>query len=175
MDIRFKRGNGGEGIFLEAYEIEPVRQKPSIPRVQALLLVATVFTTMVAGAMQAGVNPFSDPLQIYRGIPFSATLLTILGVHEMGHYFTSRKWGVRATLPYFIPAPSFIGTFGAIIRLKSQIPNRKALVEIGAAGPISGFILAVLASIIGLGLSPVVKTSELAGGISLGGSILFSF
>ena len=113
---------------------------PPEPRswVNALLFAGTIITTMAAGAMQAGVNPFSHPELLYKGIPFSATLLLILGVHECAHYLAARRWGVRATLPYFIPVPPplfMIGTMGAFIKLRSSIPNRNALVDMGASGP----------------------------------------
>jgi membrane-associated protease RseP (regulator of RpoE activity) len=106
-------------------------------------------------------------------LPFSLTLLAILGTHEFGHYWMSRHHGVAVTLPYFIPAPSFIGTFGAFIRIKSLIPNRRALFDIGVAGPIAGFVVAVPAIIIGLALSEVRPSAELTG-IGLGSSIFFN-
>src|ERR1700675_3080272 len=90
--------------------------KPSY-RTPIILFTLTVFTTLLAGATQQGVNPFREPLLLLKGIPFSFTLLAILLTHEFGHYFTSRYHKVPATLPYFIPAPSFIGTFGAFIRM----------------------------------------------------------
>src|SRR5712692_10042720 len=75
-----------------------------------VLFLATLVTTTVAGAWQADADFLSDPWQIVAGLPFAVTLMSILLVHEMGHYLTSRYHGVKATLPYFIPAPSFIGT-----------------------------------------------------------------
>jgi membrane-associated protease RseP (regulator of RpoE activity) len=96
-------------------------------------------------------------------------------VHELAHYFAGRKWGIEVTLPYFIPAPfPPIGTFGAVIRMKSSIPNRKALVDVGVAGPLAGFVLAVAASIYGLTQSAVMPlggTENIA--ITLGESLLF--
>ena len=92
-----------------------------------------------------------------EGIPFAATLLAILTVHEFGHYFAARKWGVKASLPYFIPLPyiSFLGTLGAVIRIRSPIPHKRALLDIGAAGPLAGFVVAVAACCIGLPQSEV--------------------
>ncbi|MEK6613700.1 MAG: site-2 protease family protein, partial [Candidatus Binatota bacterium] len=89
------------------------------PWLHILLFLLTLITTTMAGAMQNGVDPLSNPWQIYSGLPFAVTLITILLVHEMGHYLMSRHHGVQATLPYFIPAPSFIGTFGAFIKMTS--------------------------------------------------------
>jgi membrane-associated protease RseP (regulator of RpoE activity) len=93
------------------------------------------------------------------GIPFSFTLMLILFAHEMGHYLYCRYYGVNATLPFFVPFPSLFGTMGAFIRIKSPIRSRAALFDIGIAGPIAGFVLAVVGLIVGLVLSkpmPVV-------------------
>lgn len=134
-----------------------------IPRRQLLLhfflLIATLVTTFLAG-----------------GLAFGVTLILILGAHEMGHYLITRKWGVSATLPYFIPAPPpFIaGTFGAFIKMKSPIPNRRVLLEIGAAGPIAGFVVCIPALIIGLSLSEI-REPGFQPGFSFGSSIALSF
>jgi membrane-associated protease RseP (regulator of RpoE activity) len=158
----------------EQYTAKPLRKVPVVPRINLLLLCATIVTTTIAGAFWAGVDLTAHPLQIYRGFLFSLPLLVILGVHEMGHYLTSRRWGVRATLPYFIPAPSLIGTFGAFIKMKSPMPNKRALVEIGAAGPIAGFVVAVIVSMIGIKMSTAVPASEVKAGLSLGEPLIFS-
>jgi len=118
-----------------------------------------------------GVNPLKNPLLIFKGIPFSVTLMLILGIHELGHFTFARKHNVDATLPYFIPAPTFIGTFGAFIKMRSPIRKRLALVEIGAAGPIAGFIVALPALFIGISMSDIVeKTGEV--GMRLGDSLI---
>ncbi|GAG91908.1 unnamed protein product, partial [marine sediment metagenome] len=88
------------------------------------------------------------------------------------HYFASKRLGIDATLPYFIPFPHFIGTFGAVIKVKAPITNKKALLEIGAAGPLVGLIFAIPAVVIGLKLSTVIPVEE--GGLGLGSSILFN-
>ena len=113
-------------------EFVPPWPAPKPPRLMLHLglLLATVVTTVIAGAIQQGVNPLSDPGLLYKGIPFSFTLLLILGTHEMGHYLVSRRHHLDVTLPYFIPAPPIpfiIGTFGAFIRIRSPIK--------GQAGP----------------------------------------
>ncbi|MBN2602076.1 MAG: site-2 protease family protein [Candidatus Marinimicrobia bacterium] len=142
-----------------------------IPRINLLLFIATIFTTLFAGALMEGVNPLASPLTLFQGVPFSVTLLLILGVHETGHFLLARKNHVDATLPYFLPAPTIIGTFGAFIKMRSPVRRRRALVEIGAAGPIAGFLVAVLALFIGLSLSTVTpKLTEM--GVQLGESIL---
>ncbi len=148
-----------------------------ISLVHVILFIATFSTTLAAGALQAGVNIFKEPERILEGLPFAATLMTILLVHELSHYITSKKHHTEATLPYFIPAPSIIGTFGAFIKMKSPIITRKALIDIGASGPIAGFIVSISASIIGLSMSKVtpLQTIESMPAISLGDSLLFSY
>jgi len=135
--------------------------------VNLLLLGATIFSTLLVGARLeynfihdlpafpdvAGFYPtvrelfplhwlVTAPSRLWLGIPFCATLMSILLAHEMGHYLCCRHYGVQATLPYFIPAPTLIGTLGAFIRIKSPIRSRAALFDIGIAGPIAGFSLA---------------------------------
>ena len=103
-----------------------------------------------AGAMQQGVDPLSSItalVHLVEGIPFAATLLLILTVHEFGHYFAAQRWGVKASLPYFLPLPyiSFLGTLGAVIKIRSPIPHKRALLDIGASGPLAGFVVALVA------------------------------
>ncbi len=145
------------------------------PFVHLLLFILTLLSTLFVGAMQTGVDLLKEPVKLYKGVPFSLTLMTILLSHELSHYFTSKKHGIKATLPYFIPAPTIIGTFGAFIKMKSPIVTRKALIDIGASGPIAGFIISVLAAIIGLQMSEVVPIAKTRGVLNLGDSILFSF
>lgn len=92
------------------------------------------------------------PSILFEGIAFSTSLLSILFAHEMGHYLTCRRYGVDATLPFFIPAPPLFlaGTFGAFIKIRSAIPSRRALFDIGLAGPLAGFAVALPISVIGL-------------------------
>ena len=99
---------------------------------------------------------FKDPQIISLGVLYSAVLITILLGHELGHYLTCRRYGINATLPYFIPAPTLIGTLGAFIKIKSPITRKRQLFDIGAAGPLIGFILALPALFIGMSLSKVV-------------------
>lgn len=151
------------------------------PYLHLFLFTLTFISTLIAGTLQKGINILKEPFRVYEGLPFSLTLLTILLGHELSHYFASMKHNTKATLPYFIPAPpviSPIGTFGAFIKMKSPIITRKALVDIGASGPIAGFLLSVIALIIGLNHSEVVSVTEAkdtAISVSLGNSILFSF
>ena len=122
-----------------------------------VLLGSTLFTTYLAG-----------------GKLYALSLFLILGAHEFGHYFAGVKNGIRTTLPLFIPAPPglfLLGTFGAMIVIKDPIPNRRVLMEIGVAGPIAGFIVAVPTLIIGLFLSEIVPQTG-QGGFSFGSSII---
>jgi membrane-associated protease RseP (regulator of RpoE activity) len=162
--------------FPPADESVAPRRAPRVPLIHIVLFVATFVTTAMAGAFQVGADPLSDPLSIRAGFPFAVTLLSILLIHELGHYFLSRVHGVRATLPYFIPAPPIlIGTFGAFIRMKSPPPSRRALFDVGAAGPWAGLLVAIPAVLVGLRLSEVRPLAMNEGGLVLGDSILFSF
>jgi len=151
---------------------------PKISRIHWVLFISTIFTTLLAGAMMEGASVFNNPLDILKGFPFSMTLMLILGTHEFGHYYYAQKHKVEATLPYFLPAPPFlflIGTFGAFIKIKSPIYKKDALLQIGAAGPIAGFIIAVPALLIGLKLSNVVEKVDINNAIMLGDSLLMKF
>ncbi|HEX3012822.1 MAG TPA: site-2 protease family protein [Methanobacterium sp.] len=112
------------------------------------LFLVTIVTTVSAGYL-LGRN-------IWDGIAFSISLLAIVGFHETAHYFAAKKHGVKATLPYFIPAPTLIGTFGAVINVKSAIPTKNALFDLGVSGPIAGFIVTIPVLIIGIFLSNLV-------------------
>lgn len=149
-----------------------------LPLIHIALFVTTCATTLLAGAIYEGVNPFAHPGRIWAGLPFAATLMTILLFHEFGHYFAARANGVSATLPYFIPVPPLqnvltIGTMGAFIKMTSPITSRRALVEIGSSGPIVGFVVSVIASAIGLSMSRVVILSAGQQSLVLGESLLF--
>ena len=151
--IRFEHG---EHII---YIIKkPKSKKRKSVWINIILLVATVFTTTLAGALQwididqaDWINMFSFTYLWQGFIFFSVPLLLILGVHEMGHYYASKKHHVDASLPYFIPLPPpfLLGTFGALISTREPIPNRKALLDIGIAGPLCGFLVAIPVSLIG--------------------------
>jgi membrane-associated protease RseP (regulator of RpoE activity) len=140
----------------------------------ALLLLLTLFTTLVVGArlqynflhnlpafsLDDSTLPmfplgwiWEQPARLLLGVPFSATLMLILLAHEMGHFLYCVRYGVHATLPFFIPAPTLIGTLGAFIRIKSPIRSRAALFDIGIAGPIAGFVVALITLLFALTLS----------------------
>lgn len=170
IDVEYKvQGEGPGGIHRP-----PQKKKPN-PRINIILFAATLFTTTYAGALMALGHPGRALSEIYQGLPFSITLLTILLFHEFGHYFMARKHHVEATLPYFIPAPSIIGTFGAVIKMRSPLYSKKSLLDIGATGPLAGVVVAIPAVIIGLQRSEIRPVSGIESGIGLGESLLFSF
>jgi membrane-associated protease RseP (regulator of RpoE activity) len=140
--------------------------------INILLFLLTVISTTIAGA-ESGDSIIEI---ILTGLPFSLTIMTILLSHEMGHYLTARYFGVKATLPYFIPFPSIIGTMGAVIKLKSSITERRVLLYIGAMGPIAGFIVSLFAAVIGIYLSEVKPIPVSSDGMTLifGDSLLSS-
>ena len=178
---------------VEYYHPAQVLAVPPLARprywLHGLLLFATVLTTLIVGArMQfnflnglpafyAGDDSVSifpvgwallHPAHLLLGIPFSLTLMLILMAHEMGHYLYCRRYGVSATLPFFIPFPTLIGTLGAFIRIRSQIRSRSELFDIGIAGPIAGFVVAVVVLASGLGFSKAMS----APGVVLDNSFL---
>ncbi len=147
------------------------------------LFLLTVFTTLWAGAYQAYAGPARGPVSflleypetLWRGIPFAATLMLILVTHELGHYLLSRWHHVPASLPLFIPGPPhFIGTFGAVIRMRGPILHRRALFDVGVAGPLAGFVVAVMALVVGLQWSTVVDRAATYG-LQLGEPLLLQF
>jgi membrane-associated protease RseP (regulator of RpoE activity) len=142
------------------------------------LLAVTALTTTVAGAFWQGLDPIDEPRLLVQGLPFAATLLTILLVHEAGHYLMCVRHRVSASLPYFLPAPPNIfplGTFGAFIRIRARFPDRRALFDVGAAGPLAGFVVALAATVIGLGRSTVLPEPPSIHALELGDSVLTSF
>lgn len=149
------------------------------PWTNLVLFLLTVLTTLAAGAIMERPEIISNlsliisnPLLILNGWPFAVPLLSILLCHEFGHYIESKINGIKVSLPYFIPGPTILGTFGAVIRSKSPFKNRKNLLDVGAAGPIAGFVVAVIVVILGLSYSQVVEKVPQAS-ISLGDSLIF--
>jgi len=149
----------------------------SVPWTNVLLFIATLLTTFWAGITYGPPLPSPTVLDLLlKGAMYALPLLAILLCHEMGHYLTARRHGVKVSLPFFLPVPSFegglnVGTLGAIIRMRSKPPTPSALLEIGAAGPLAGMAVAVPLLIVGLWLSPVLPFPK--GGIVEGDSILY--
>jgi len=176
----------------EVWVIERPRQRYWL---HALLFVLTVFTTLVVGARMQhnfdhGQSVFAldesslpwfplmwvaaHPSRLLMGVPFSATPMLILLAHEMGHYWMCKYYRVSATLPFFIPFPTLIGTMGAFIRIRSPIRSRVALFDIGVAGPIAGFALALTVLPFALGMSHADRFPGMMGHrIQVGYPIIF--
>ncbi|ADB57753.1 site-2 protease family protein [Archaeoglobus profundus] len=112
--------------------------------INLVLLIATFASTTVMGA------GMFERFDLIGGITYSVAIMFVLGFHEMGHYIFARKWGMRTSLPYFIPFPSIIGTLGAVIKHRGRIPNRKALFDVGVSGPLFGIFASMLVTYIGL-------------------------
>jgi len=148
-------------------DIAPRRRR--LPWLNGVLLLATIGTTVLSGAGFAGYSGDGIPGLLLAGLSYSTAILAILLAHEMGHYLQARAWRVDSTLPYFIPMPSSFGTLGALIRLRSPIPSRDAVLDIGAGGPIAGAIVAVPLYAWGLAHSEVRAVGEMA--VSNTGSI----
>ncbi len=180
----------------EYYRPVPVyiapRRRRSRTWLYVLFFLLTVLTTLIVGArmelnFQKNLPPLSlddnflsvfpwalyHPSRLALGIPFSFTLMLILFAHEMGHYLYCRYYGVNATLPFFVPFPSLFGTMGAFIRIKSPIRSRAALFDIGIAGPIAGFVVAVVALIVGLTLSKPLPPVFLPPDLEFGYPLIF--
>ncbi|SNZ17223.1 Peptidase family M50 [Natronoarchaeum philippinense] len=133
-----------------------------VPWTNIVLFLATVVSTLLVGAAWYQIDVTSGPLAVLRAWPFAAAVMGVFGVHEMGHYVMSRYHGVRASLPYFIPVPTLFGTMGAVIKMKGQMPDRKALFDIGVAGPLAGLAATFVVTIIGLQLEPVATVEPAA-------------
>jgi membrane-associated protease RseP (regulator of RpoE activity) len=141
------------------------------------LFIVTAVSTLAAGAQFAAAyaanqnpaldsffsdyfRPFTDPRLFLSGIPFAMTLMGILLAHEHGHFFACRHYQINATYPYFIPAPTLIGTLGAFIRIRSPIFNRRALFDMALAGPLVGFLIAVPALAVAILVSKTIPAPD---------------
>jgi membrane-associated protease RseP (regulator of RpoE activity) len=160
----------------EAFPARPVAAAPAgrLPVLNIVLFLLTALTMTLAGALQMGIDPITEPALLVRGLPFAATLMAILATHEAGHYLMCVRYGISASLPYFLPGPPLpAGTFGAFIRIRSRFPDRRALFDVGAAGPLAGFVTALVATVYGLSHSTVLQTAPDAP-IVLGDSLLMT-
>jgi membrane-associated protease RseP (regulator of RpoE activity) len=153
-----------------------------------LFAITMLTTTIVGSALQydfdrnlqfdvehsfaAYTRAFRHPTEMLAGLPFSLTLATILLAHEFGHYLTAVYYRVDASLPYFLPAPSITGTFGAFIRIRSAITSKRVLFDIGVAGPLAGFVFLLPALAVGLAFSKVIPGIGHQGSIHFGVPLL---
>ena len=166
IPYRYRHLNN-DGIYIpeineSSEEILPrPKEKPKNkkPWINLVLFITTFITTTLAGAHSGDTTVEF----LISGLPYSVTLMLILGTHEMGHYLAAKRFGVDATLPFFIPFPSIVGTMGAVIKTRTPIPHTKALFYIGVMGPIPGFVVSLAASVIGIYLSQVQPLPESTG------------
>lgn len=187
-------GNGQGRLPLEVLEMRfppqaempPYRRHPRPMWPALVMFLLTVISTLAVGTEFAlsyaqnrepfsSTDPISTVIEVFKhpqslvlGVPFSFTLLTILMAHELGHYFACRIYGIDASYPYFIPAPTFFGTFGAFIRIRSPITTRRALFDVGLSGPVVGFVLAAPAMALAVAWSKVVPNVQSTGEFLLG-------
>jgi membrane-associated protease RseP (regulator of RpoE activity) len=173
--VVFQEGLNGKPFFAlvpnpqaqQAAKGQP--EKLTRPILALALLVITLFTTTLVGTVIAGVpvetgrELIDNPALLLKGLPYALSLITILGIHELGHYLTARFYRIRTTLPYFIPVPFFLGTFGAFIQMRSPVPNRKVLFDVGIAGPLAGLVVTLPFLWWGLAHSSVVALSPKPG------------
>ena len=147
------------GVYILAPEVEISEPALSNP-LDFIFFIPRYYANFVGSLISTAIY---SPAALRDGITFSASLLAILTAHEMGHYVACRRYAVNATLPFFIPAPPLFlaGTFGAFIKIKSPIPTRRALLDIGLAGPLAGFVVAIPIAIAGvMTLEPALLTGE---------------
>jgi membrane-associated protease RseP (regulator of RpoE activity) len=156
-------------VWVHAIPQTEVAEVPR-PLLHLGLFVATVVTTLLAGALERGVAfsaVLAEPSRILAGVPFSVTLIAILGIHEFGHYGVGRHHGMPVSLPFFIPVPPvqpfILGTLGAVIRLRGAIRDRRALFDMAIAGPLAGLVIAIPAYVLGVSWSRVISVAEISG------------
>lgn len=174
--VMLREDNAGKPFF--ALIPNPLRQQPRLalkPMLALVLLGLTLLTTTLVGFVLSYAGQLAEiqpqlarslednPAALLRGLPYALSLLAILGVHEFGHFWAARKHRLQASLPYFIPVPAFLGTFGAFVRIRSPIPDRKALFDVGVSGPFAGLVITLPLLIWGLTQSQVVPMPERSG------------
>jgi len=172
------------------YIIQKPKRKEKSIWINISLLIATIITTILTGSIlnmgHFEIQSVANILDIFSinnlfsgTVFFALPLMSILFVHEMGHYFTSKKHGIKTSLPFFMPIPPIlpgfnIGTFGALISSSDPMPNKKALFDVGISGPLAGFIIAIPVTAIGIATSEIVPISDFSSGeVILGSSFLF--
>lgn len=183
LDDRASGADSAPSPYNSYYFTVPVRRAKFQHRWtrHILLLIVTIATTTILGIdhylsfkSNFGTVPVAiDARVVFEALVYSASILGILGAHEMGHYVACRMYDVDATLPFFIPFPSLAGTLGAVIRIREAFPSRTALFDIGVAGPIAGFVVLVPVLFVGMLMSNVVRVPPHMAGWSLGEPLLF--
>jgi membrane-associated protease RseP (regulator of RpoE activity) len=184
--IPMLRYEKGEHVI---YVIKKPKRKEKSVWINIFLLIATIITTILTGSilyvgysdiwsMPNAIDVFAIENLFYGTALFALPLMSILFVHEMGHYFISRKHGIATSLPYFLPIPPIIpsfniGTFGALIHSRDPMPNKKALFDVGMAGPVAGFLVAVPITAVGIATAkivPIIPLESLPAGETVFGS-----
>jgi len=176
---RWTAGDPAQGAF--ATTLAPPDGREWI--LPVFLFLATLLSTTFAGLfyvygdvgfVRIALAVAVHPMILLQGTPFSITLVAILLAHEMGHYLACRHYGIRCTPPFFIPLPiSYAGTFGAFIRIKSHFQNRRALFDVGVAGPLAGFAFVIPALVVGIGFSSLIPKGSISGAWAFGEPLLF--
>jgi len=183
-----------ERNFPPLIEIPPLRPRKRSLWPTLILFLLTILSTLAVGsefALSYAQNrepfsgdqnpaammalPFEHPSLLALGVPFSFTLMAILLAHELGHYFAGKSWGIDVSYPYFIPAPNLFGTFGAFIRIRSPITTRRALFDVGLAGPVVGFLVALPAMAYGMATSKIAVGAEDRASLMFGHPLLERF
>ena len=175
-------GDGQPYLFIPNADLDRAliaEVPPRRPLVNLSLFAATLVTTTFAGAAHQGVNLLQNPGVWTVGLPYAIGIMLILGIHEMGHYLAARYHGIPVSLPYFIPVPFALGTFGAFIRLPPVVKTRRQLFDIGVAGPLAGLLVAIPALALGLRWSTVLPVEptvagHMAQGLSVSTSVLLA-
>ena len=167
----------GNSILIIAKKVAPPRKK--FPWLNLLLFLATLVSMILFyGRIDFSLDILLNPELIREGLIYALAVMPILLLHEFGHYIAGRKHRANVSLPYFIPAPTPFGTLGAIIKSKSPMRSRRQLFDVGAAGPLAGFVPAIIILIIGFSISTVVKMPELPSGeytVVFGQSLIMRF
>jgi membrane-associated protease RseP (regulator of RpoE activity) len=166
-ELRIASGEEGSDLLV-ARPIGTAAQRTGVPVVNVALLFATILSTLFVGATAWYYIPVSavtsNPLRLLEAWPFTTAVLGVLLTHELGHYAMGRYHGVDVSLPYVIPFFVPFGTMGAIIRMRSRIPDRRTLFDIGAAGPLAGLAATVVVTAIGVSLDPMTVPQRVLDG-----------
>lgn len=153
----------------------PPKAPPSRLWLAVLLFVLTIFSTMAVGGLEQNESTGQITVNWGHALSFSGSLLAILLAHELGHFFVARRERVAVSYPFFIPMPFFLlGTMGAFIAIKDLVPNRRALLAIGIAGPLAGLVVAIPVLMIGLSISEVKQVVPMEGSFTEGNSLLYA-
>jgi len=177
-ELKLAQAEDSIGTALVAIPHDQQERREGLPWTNIVLFGLTILSTLFVGAVYWYFVPFSEilsnPLAMLEAWPFTAAVLGVLLTHELGHYVMGRYHGVNVSLPYLIPFPIVFGTMGAVIRMRGQMPSRKALFDIGVGGPIAGLVATVVVTVIGLLLGPVEIPAHVIEESQTGESMVFN-